>query len=120
MRLVEAILPACLICSCSASPRSDEAPVGLTCTSRNGATIRLNLDLAAGTFQKEGFPKVPIAKISAKAIVLLRQTSPTTAVVATIDRGTLVYTAEAEDRVTRQRTRMDYPCLRGEVFAITR
>lgn len=48
-------------------------PTGLTCTGPNGATVRLNLDIAARRFQKEGFPARPVLRVTAKRVVLIQE-----------------------------------------------
>jgi len=117
LRIAQTALLACLTSSCSALANSAGAPVGLTCTDRHGAVVRLNLDIAAGEFQKDGFPKMAIVNADARTIVLLRHAGPSTVITAWLDRRSMTYSAQAEDRTTGGQTRTDYRCRRGPAFA---
>lgn len=111
------LLLGCALFTSFARAALPDAPSGLTCTAPSGAIVRLNLDLGARRFQKEGFPILPVRKISDRIIVLMRAATATLSVEAVIDRRTLVYTARSEDLTTRQVARMDYRCVAGPPFA---
>ena len=92
---------------------------GLTCTALNGAVVRLNLDLAGRTFQKEGFPRLPIASVTGRQIVLMRERTASFAVTASIDRDTMDYIAVSEDRKSHATTETRYSCAVGPAFEAT-
>lgn len=107
----------CALSACSATAGLPDAPSGLTCTADTGATVRLNIDLATRHFQKDGFPILPMEKVTARIIILMRGTIGSTAVEASIDRRRLIYTARSEDGTSGKATVMEYQCLAGPPFA---
>ena len=117
MRPMRAALIGCTLSGCSAGAALPNAPSGLTCTAGNGSVIRLNVDPAAGTFQKERFPVLPIAEVTGRTIVLMRNRTGTISVEASLDRRTLVYTARSEDSRTHMKTRTDYRCAANVPFS---
>ncbi|MDH7638135.1 hypothetical protein [Sphingomonas oryzagri] len=80
--------------------------------------MRLNLDLAGRTFQKEGFPRLPIASLSRRQIVLMRAETAGFTVTASIDRAAMDYVALSEDRKSRARTETRYACAAGPAFEV--
>lgn len=114
-RLRPAIL-GCALSACSAPAALPETAYGLTCTARSGAVLRLNVDTAARQFQKEGFPILPMVKLTDRLIVLIRTATGSLSVEAVIDRRTLVYSARSKDMITGRITRMDYQCVAGPPF----
>jgi hypothetical protein len=118
VRVALAILMGCAAVGCSTSVAGPAAPVGLTCTAPNGAVVRLNLDLAGRTFQKEGFPRLPIASLDGRQIVLMRDKTANFMVSARIDRATMDYVALSEDRKSHTRTETRYSCITGPGFAV--
>jgi hypothetical protein len=118
VRVALAALLGCAASGCSASVAVPAVPVGLTCTAPNGAVVRLNLDLRGRTFQKEGFPRLPIASLSGRQIVLMRDKTATFTVSASIDRATMEYVALSEDRKSHTITETRYSCVAGPAFAV--
>ena len=102
----------------STSAAVPNGAAGLTCKAAGGATVRLNLDLAARRFQKEGFPSLPIEALSHRRIILMHQTTNTFIVTAAIDRDTLDYVAASEDLKTHERSETRYVCAAGPPFGI--
>jgi type IV secretory pathway VirB9-like protein len=88
----------------------------LTCTARSGAVLRLNIDPIARQYQKEGFPILPMNKLTDRIIVLMRSSTRSLRIDALLDRRSLVYTARSEDLTTRKTTRTDYQCIAGPPF----
>jgi hypothetical protein len=81
--------------------------------------VRLNIDVAAGRFQKEGFAARPILEVSASQLILLRVTTQATVLEVTLDRLKLVYTAQSEDRVSKAVSRTQYQCIAGSPFEVS-
>ena len=94
-------------------------PTGLTCTALNGATVRLNLDIAARRFQKEGFPARPILRVTEKRLILMQEKLTRFTVTASIDRDTLTYIADSEDATSHALTETRYACAEGPSFEVT-
>lgn len=118
LRVPIAALLGCAAFGCSASVDVLAQPEGLTCTALNGAVVRLNLDLAHRTFQKEEFPRLPIADSSGRQIMLMRDMTADFIVSASIDRATMDYVASSIDRKSHVRTETRYPCVAGPAFEV--
>lgn len=93
-------------------------PTGLTCTAANGAIVRLNLDIAARRFQKEGFPARPVMRVTAKRVILLQEKLTGLTVTASIDRDTMTYIADSEDAKSHAMTETRYACVKGPSFQV--
>lgn len=93
-------------------------PTGLTCTAPNGAKVRLNLDIAARRFQKEGFPVRPIMRVTAKRLILIQEKLTAFTVTAAIDRETMTYIAASEDAKSHAMTETRYACVEGPSFEV--
>lgn len=93
-------------------------PTGLTCTASNGATVRLNLDIAARRFQKEGFPARPVLRVTAKRVVLIQEKLTGFSVTASIDRETMTYIADSEGAKSHALTETRYACVEGPSFKV--
>lgn len=118
VRVVLAFLSGCAVSGCSASVATPVTPVGLTCTALNGVVVRLNLDLAGRRFQKEGFPSLPIASVTGRQIVLMRDRTASFALTASINRDTMDYVAVSEDRKSHTKTETRYSCAVGPAFKV--
>lgn len=116
LRQIRMILPGCIPLAFLTAAALPVAPSGLTCTAANGAVIRLNVDPGARQFQKEGFPIMPIREPGDHVIVLMRAVVKRVLVQASIDRKTMIYTAQSKDLQTRAITRMTYHCVAGAPF----
>jgi hypothetical protein len=101
-----------------ASDADAAGPIGLTCTAPNGATMRLNLDIGARRFQKEGFPARSIMRVTAKRLVLMREKLTDFTVTASIDRDTMTYIADSEDAKSHAMTETRYACAEGPSFEV--
>lgn len=101
--------------ACSALPTD---PVGLDCSSPAGAHVRFNIDIGARRFEKEGFPAYPIVSVDARRIVLTRFKDRDIAMLASIDRRTLVYSALSKDLATGAVSKTDYRCVAGSPFDV--
>lgn len=93
-------------------------PTGLTCTAPNGATVRLNLDIAARRFQKEGFPARPILRVTEKRLILMQQKLTDFTVTASIERDTMTYIAASEDAKSHALKETRYACSEGPSFEV--
>jgi hypothetical protein len=93
-------------------------PTGLTCTSKAGAIIRINVDLSTRRFQKEGFAAAPLKAVSGNTIILVSAKIANVAVEAMLDRTTLVYTAQSDDLSSKAMTRTEYQCVAGAPFEV--
>lgn len=118
LRVPIAALLGCAAFGCSASVSVLTKPEGLTCTALNGAVVRLNLDLGHRTFQKEGFPSLPIADTIGRQIVLMRDVTADSMVSASIDRATMDYVASSNDRKLHAITETHYSCVAGPAFEV--
>ncbi|PXA86569.1 hypothetical protein DMC47_34530 [Nostoc sp. 3335mG] len=92
---------------------------GLTCTASTGAMIRLNVDLTTGRFQKEGFAARPILEVHPNRLILLKVATRAMMIEATLDRLTMVYTAQSEDRISKVVSRSQYQCVAGNPFQVS-
>ena len=88
-----------------------EKTSGLTCTAQTGAHLRINIDPGAMRFQKEGFGVVPILLSDTKTLVLTRFANDGIKIVASLDRRSLVYTAQSTEAASGRISRTDYKCL---------
>jgi hypothetical protein len=120
LRAIFAALLGCAVGGCSASGAAPGIPVGLTCTAANGAIVRLNLDIAAHRFQKEGFPSLPVESITNHRVDLMHDKTANLIVTAFIDRDTMSYVAASEERTTHQRSEVRYACVVGPAFAVAK
>jgi len=82
------------------------------------AVIRLNIDLAARQFQKEGFAPSTIRDPSTRVIVLTRAFVGNIIVEALLDKQTLVYTARSQDLVSKASASMRYQCVASAPFDV--
>ena len=78
----------------------------------------MNIDVAAGRFQKEGFPELPIEHMAARRMVLMHQTLTNFTVTASLDRNLAFYLAQSEDLKTHAKTATRYACTTGPVFEV--
>lgn len=118
LRAILAAILGCAFGGCSASGAAPAKPIGLTCTAANGAIVRLNLDIAARRYQKEGFPSLPIESVTDHRVVLMHDKTATLVVTAFIDRDTMTYVAASEEGLTHQRSEARYACAIGPAFAV--
>ncbi|MBA2934507.1 hypothetical protein HZF05_10405 [Sphingomonas sp. CGMCC 1.13654] len=118
MRAILAAILGCVFGGCTASGAALAKPVGLTCTAANGAIVRLNLDIAARRYQKEGFPSVPIESVTDHRVVLMHDKTATLVVTAFLDRDTMTYVAASEEALTHQRSETRYACVIGPAFSV--
>jgi hypothetical protein len=95
-----------------------DGPVGLTCTAPTGAIVRLNVDLATGRFQKEGFAARPILEVHPSRLILLKIATRAMVIEASLDRQTMVYTAQSVDRAAKTVSRAQYQCVAGSPFQV--
>jgi hypothetical protein len=86
---------------------------GLICTAPSGAHLRLNIDPKAMRFQKEGFAVLPIVAADADRLVLTRFANDEILIQSSIDRRTLVYTAQSREKASGSVSRTDYQCVVG-------
>jgi hypothetical protein len=86
---------------------------GLICTAPSGARLRLNIDATKMRFQKEGFAVFPILATDADSLVLSRFDNDEIFILASINRRTLVYTAQFHEKVSGAVSRTDYQCVAG-------
>jgi hypothetical protein len=84
---------------------------GLECTGPRGDKIRLNIDLAAMRFQKEGFPSYPIRSMTEDLVVLTRYNDNRIVVQSSIDRKRLIYSATAVEVGSARASRTDFKCI---------
>jgi hypothetical protein len=96
--------------ACAALPSGAS---GLICTAPSGARLKLNIDPTTMRFQKEGFAVLPIVAADADSLVLSRFDNDEILVLATVDRRTLVYTAQSRDKASGAVSRTDYQCMAG-------
>lgn len=108
----------CAAAGCSVPVAVHAKPAGLTCQAVNGAIVRLNLDLAARRFQKEGFPSLPIESMTEHRVVLMHEKTTAFLVTAFIDRDAMSYVAESEDLGSHKRTATRYVCSIGAPFQV--
>jgi hypothetical protein len=85
----------------------------LICTAPSGAQLRLNIDVTTMRFQKEGFAVLPILAADADSLVLSRLSNDEILIVASINRRTLVYTAQSRETASGAVSRTDYSCVAG-------
>jgi hypothetical protein len=95
--------------ACAALPSGAS---GLICTAPSGARLKLNIDPTKMRFQKDGFAVLPIVA-DADSLVLSRFDNDEILVLATVDRRTLVYTAQSRDKASGAVSRTDYQCMAG-------
>ena len=88
-----------------------EKTSGLTCTAKTGAHLRINIDPGEMRFQKEGFDVLPILSIDTKTLVLTRFANDEIRIVASLNRQSLVYTAQSTEAASGKISRTDYKCL---------
>jgi hypothetical protein len=83
---------------------------GLVCTGPNHSHLRINIDLDGMRFQKDGFPAFPILAADANHLILSRFSNEVVVTLASIDRHTLVYTAQSQGIAGGPVDRADYQC----------
>jgi hypothetical protein len=111
-----ALVAGLLVMGSAADAALPEGLSGLICVAPSGARLRLNIDLGAMRFQKEGFAAHPIIAAGADRILLSRYSDTEILILATIDRHTLVYTAQSREIASGTAWKTDYQCTAGSAI----
>ena len=101
-----------------------EKGTGYTCTSAAGEVRRLNIDVAAKRYQREGEAPYGLAQVSDTRLVLAEKTQvdlddPTTGPVSMaeeMDRRTLVLSSEVSVPAHNMYRKTDYRCVPGPMI----